>query len=592
MTKTFTVAGETLYIDQARLNYNVVRKQFIKIAEKAKEKFINAYTTHNKSLEDVYHEAFSQGNDAIAYTINEAVAQLIEQGILTISNERFIEQFTQTSYYGDWTNAIDDISEQYLEIVEDQKAIDAYRAERKQARGRVVGGGFGLGGFVKGAVTAGAINAVTGAAHRVGNAVGKGTSTMKATGDMRKIFNDPQTLAHLAHTVFETCCAVHLVYLDFLTDEVKTKEYRAVTLAESDRAKSLFNNLQHPSFPEDKKLSTFIEVITLNPYASIFYTYIFNHYPENIGQINQIANFFSVNISEYKMKQLDDLYQTFTITSEEEAHRVRGQLVEKCNQLNFTLKNEVIHSIDNTIADYDRTFRTVNHIEFKTRNEAILARQELKDIDKIFKTRKRDSEEEVGALIKEIKNAFQTEIRNEYLNKLDKEKKLYFNNKVKLAEQFFAKLPANTEAEALVAKEKLVAYMREIKLHKNNKVLEKLNKKINKFDLQARTFEGVVFQSRDLIPLAQEESLRFNQIITQTNMQSTGAISQSIDQIKSIGKTALKDKYIKQLETKLKQIKFKDGFNDAYHQAVDKGKEALDASTQTLKKWGRHLFKK
>lgn len=134
--------------------------------------------------------------------------------------------------------------------------------------------------------------------------------------------------------------------------------------------------------------------------------------------------------------------------------------------------------------------------------------------------------------------------------------------------------------------------MKEIKLNKNNKVLEKLNKKINKFDLQARTFEGVVFQSRDLIPLAQKESLQFNQIVTQTNMQSTEAINHSIEQIKSIGKTALKDKYIKQLESKLKQIKFKEGLNDAYHQAVDKGKEALDASTQTLKKWSRNLFGK
>ena len=70
------------------------------------------------------------------------------------------------------------ILDEYCDLIEeieaDQKRLDEYRRMRKETRTKFYGGGFGISGAIKGAMKAGAMNMVTGAAHDIANAAGKG----------------------------------------------------------------------------------------------------------------------------------------------------------------------------------------------------------------------------------------------------------------------------------------------------------------------------------------------------------------------------------------------------------------------------------
>ena len=78
-------------------------------------------------------------------------------------------------------NGLGDLELDLEEILQDKKISKEERARRKAGRGRWTGGGFGVGGAIKGAATAGAMNMATGAAHTAVNLVGNAISGMAAS---------------------------------------------------------------------------------------------------------------------------------------------------------------------------------------------------------------------------------------------------------------------------------------------------------------------------------------------------------------------------------------------------------------------------
>ena len=77
----------------------------------------------------------------------------------------------------------------------------------------MVGGGFGLGGALKGTATAGAINAVTGMGHSVVNAVGNVGSAISASNSKRSIYKDDDTFSFLCQAVIDCLNSTFLEHI-------------------------------------------------------------------------------------------------------------------------------------------------------------------------------------------------------------------------------------------------------------------------------------------------------------------------------------------------------------------------------------------
>lgn len=75
---------------------------------------------------------------------------------------------------------LDDLYTELEELYLEKELTKQERAYRKEMRGRWEGGGFGVGGAIKGAVTAGAMNAAAGGFHSTVNLIGN-TFTSIAT---------------------------------------------------------------------------------------------------------------------------------------------------------------------------------------------------------------------------------------------------------------------------------------------------------------------------------------------------------------------------------------------------------------------------
>ena len=108
----------------------------------------------------------------------ESIFDALDQQFCEFLRGQHIYQYDEDDI-ADYTRGEDSVWQRFITIVvEERDAIDgkeaserAYRSARKDGRGRVVGGGFGFSGAVKGMAAAGAINMTTGLFHGIANAV-------------------------------------------------------------------------------------------------------------------------------------------------------------------------------------------------------------------------------------------------------------------------------------------------------------------------------------------------------------------------------------------------------------------------------------
>ena len=563
MSKQFILLEAQLCIDEDRVNYNTLRKQFVELSNQAELAFREMYIESNTSLEDVSKKAFKQGDGCIQDVINKTVTMLLEKGILDISVDLLYKQYKDTEYYSFWVEAFEEINSKYMEIVCDQQQLDQYRTQRRMNRARMVGGGFGVEGAVKGMATAGSINLAGGAVHGAFNLIGKGISSSIAAADKRAIFKDKNTLDTLANGVYNACYFIHYIYINTLEKRVADTKYRTVKQVEADKAENIFKNLQNPAFPEDKIVSTLIEILSLNPYESSYYGYIFKKYGDEKRELQEIADYFGANLNVHKVDELIGYYNGLDVGNEEEAHKVKEQVLAYCDGINLTYNNVVVEHIDSEIVNYDRLFRTVNGIELATREEAVLAKEEKTKIEVyiqgVLEIPITELEEELEKAIHKIKSEYKTAIKEGYIQTLKNKKQQCYNEKLNLAKQFYKTLETYDEEKAIKSKQKLLDYCIQIKLAHDNEIVKKIDKIIVKHDHNYRTVEGITFVKRAEADTAREEKQIFEQIIE--NLKVDQDVQSAREKLEQAGTTELKKVYfakIADIEKKIEKQRIKD----------------------------------
>lgn len=140
------------------------------VLDKTVDDYIQAL--HNKSLtlkQFCEKESPRVVTEVILPLCEPFVNLLNHAGIYNVDLEVFWKKYYVPKYLAPWEEAHDFFVEGYNHILEvGQEEFDFYEAQ-KRSRARIQGGGFGLLGAAKGILTAGVINALTGAAYDARN---------------------------------------------------------------------------------------------------------------------------------------------------------------------------------------------------------------------------------------------------------------------------------------------------------------------------------------------------------------------------------------------------------------------------------------
>lgn len=140
----FIISGIHFPISEEMKNYRYYRKLFSDLADQVASEFDALYTKQNHRLEDIIQNGSNQYAQCMYPVIQTALKCLAEKDILSYDAAGFWSKYGK--YFDYWSEAYDHLEEQYAAIVLDEKSMDEYRTLRRKTRGRVVGGGFGVGG--------------------------------------------------------------------------------------------------------------------------------------------------------------------------------------------------------------------------------------------------------------------------------------------------------------------------------------------------------------------------------------------------------------------------------------------------------------
>ena len=231
--------------------------------------------------------------------------------------------------------ALELVAEKYNQIIADQAAEEEYRAERKANRGRVVGGGFGVGGALKGMATAGAMNLVSGAGHGLVNAIGNAGSALAASSSKKALYNNSATRQILRDAIQSDILSCFNAHIHLLNERLGS---HIISAFDTDKAGALFENAKKVP---DKQKTLLIESFKNCPWDDNVLKFIFLNYKSERRNIWSIAQRFHVDLQKTAEAAFAASYTETAKTSEEEAQRVRKDILEQMQELGIASSDTV-----------------------------------------------------------------------------------------------------------------------------------------------------------------------------------------------------------------------------------------------------------
>ncbi|MBQ9082873.1 MAG: hypothetical protein IJY28_05170 [Clostridia bacterium] len=243
------------------------------------------------------------------------------------------------------------IREKYEDILAEQAAEEEYRAERKENLGRVFGGGFGVGGALKGMAAAGAMNAISGVGHDIVNVIGNASSALVAASSKSALYNSADTRTMMREGIKADILNCFNAHMELLNNRITS---HIVSVFDADKAEALFENAKKVA---DKQKHLLIESFKNCPWNEELFEFVFIHYKTERKNIWNISKRFHIDLSKTAEETFAASYTEKARTSEEESQIVKKDILAQMRELGIsssaTIKAIELDGLNRILRDYD-----------------------------------------------------------------------------------------------------------------------------------------------------------------------------------------------------------------------------------------------
>ena len=258
--KQFPVLGKTITFSDNEEKTVEFRLAFRKLGYISAQSFDEVYKKF-ENIDQVYAYIDEVGKLFINTGINKLVDYLIEYGIYDATVESIVESDRYDDICSDWNNTVYFFSRDYEDLHREYNQEVERRSNRFDNRARVVGGGFGVSGALKGALFAEGVNLATGALHGVVNFIGNALDRSALERKKEKMFGK-----RFYREEFKR--AIHLTINSLWMHLVSMLKWRLPLLypreEQFNKAENLYKNFIAQKIPENKKAEVLFEIIQNN----------------------------------------------------------------------------------------------------------------------------------------------------------------------------------------------------------------------------------------------------------------------------------------------------------------------------------------
>ncbi len=235
-----------------------------------------------------YDGSFPSKAESLAYILIEEMYkslsnELVELGYYGCSYERIKEG---SNFYLNVKSPLDKVFmnlRHEATLVQLQRQRELHRVAMRQAsRGRIVGGGFGLGGFIKGALTASAINSVRDSWNSSGDRADIRAANRRATNATLDIYSE---FVEAINNAFRKAS------LSFYNAIVKQMGIYDIKL-KPDEAEAIITNILNETITGDKVFPALVHALNVFPYEKDIYRLLMNNNIDYYKDIEKIGDIF------------------------------------------------------------------------------------------------------------------------------------------------------------------------------------------------------------------------------------------------------------------------------------------------------------
>lgn len=287
----FLLIGRTLSFSSDLVEHNKLRTMFSNHASKNKTDFVDFYHSKVKSFDDLFDKAFPKFIESVITSLKFGVSVLMKYDVDYFDFDKLADLSAEyidiQKYMSPFTEAAEKI-EVYAEN------LSSYRNLSRAERSRWQGGGFGLGGAIKGALTAGALNMGTGMIRGIGDSLTNAGDRAKIAGMKKEVFTDHLTLALLAEGIHECCFGVFYSVWQILEDEnrIPPVEFNIEKL--NARANNLISQFASDKSLHNKVIDVLCECIRNYPYSVFYYSNLYSITKDSRQEILKVAKYFGL----------------------------------------------------------------------------------------------------------------------------------------------------------------------------------------------------------------------------------------------------------------------------------------------------------
>lgn len=360
---TYQLFGQKIsFSDAAERYYDMIHRATYAAAHAALE-FEDWYEKKGDILSVLNGSEDIIGTLIIRHASRPLFEELVSYGIYDISREKYIDKCMVVDKSID---AVDTIGEKYNEIIAEQEAEVQYRADRKAGRARVVGGGFGVDGALKGMATAGAMNAASGIGHSIFNAIGNAGSAIAAASSKRALYKNEGTLALFKDAISSDIFDCYFEHIDFVNTRIKS--YYSFVFS-PDKGKALLESAKKVA---DKRTELLAESFRYFPWNKDLFIYSFRECKSERANIWKVASRFNVDLSETAEELFSAAYTSEAKENEALAQSVRKDILAQMTEIGIPFSD----TVDRIETEWVTKLLKAYHVEGTDKNQLFAALDE------------------------------------------------------------------------------------------------------------------------------------------------------------------------------------------------------------------------
>lgn len=342
---TFTLFHNEIRINDEMDTFNNLKQPFYENAFTQRDFFCDRLRKEVHNMDDLMEKVPHIATECISQSVELAIRVLVEKGILTRTPHSFIEEYYAEFF--EYSHYFDVVKERYLQIVYTENELQNYREIQRSDRSKWQGGGFGLSGAVKGAVTASVLNLGQSVVRGVSDSIVNANDAAKIREAKHALFTNHDTLKILIDGVFDCCFQV---FYGVLCEYEAFTGYRSPSV-ESDTASAILENTKKYVKEEGQILTNVIQSINMNPYNFDSYAYLYDIFGDENGEIEQIVTYFGFGLRFNKLKeqQMQILFELPENTLQEMCDK-KQKIIEKAKLLQWNCTNE-LSKLDEAICE-------------------------------------------------------------------------------------------------------------------------------------------------------------------------------------------------------------------------------------------------